>query len=535
MLRFSCYNRKSMSKITKYLNQLITGNAFDAPEILEAYATDQSALKINPRLVVLPESTSDLQKLMRFFDQLANKNLRVPVAVRGSGLDEMGADLSTGVVISTEKLNRLEEIDKRERLVRVQAGITLKELNTALLVSGMTIPIKANPNETIGSLIANCPNDSYSAKYGGIRKFVERIEIVLPNGERIQTGRHGVRSGKSKTLEASIYKKLDKLVKENPEVCQKISDGTPSKAGYPNTIFSVKKSSIDLMPLMFGSEGTLGIISEVILHAELLPPKPTRLIATFSTLKSTFNCLNKLAKLQPLELNVFDLRILKIAEERGKNLAKITRKLENGYVILVSFNDGGLKTSRKVRQAIKALPSTANYLVENEDNATIIDEFENSIENYINSSASGERVPLLSNFTIPSAELVSFVKDLSVLEQKIRLDLPIFGSFITSTYSTRPSLRISEPNLEQRAAILLKTGDILIQKHGGALAGGYPEGRVKSIITNDKFSKEEKAFYQEIKAIFDPKDILGADAKLGTDKSFTLKHLRTTKTPKIML
>ena len=116
-----------MSKITKYLNQLITGNAFDAPEILEAYSTDQSALKVNPRLVVLPESTADLQKLMRFFDQLAGKDVRVPVAIRGSGLDEMGADLSTGVVISTEKLNRLEEIDKRERLVRVQAGITLKE------------------------------------------------------------------------------------------------------------------------------------------------------------------------------------------------------------------------------------------------------------------------------------------------------------------------------------------------------------------------------------------------------------------------
>lgn len=524
-----------MSKITKYLNQLITGNAFDAPEILEAYATDQSALKINPKLVVLPESTADIQKLMRFFDQLANKSLRVPVAVRGSGLDEMGADLSTGVVISTEKLNRLEEIDKRERLVRVQSGITLKELNTALLVSGMTIPIKANPNETIGSLIANCPNDGYSAKYGGIKKYVERIEFVLPNGERVQTGRHSIRSGKPKNLEEAVYQKLGKLVKDNPELCQKISTSTPSKAGYPNTVFAVKKNSIDLMPLLFGSEGTLGIISEVILHAELLPPKPTRLVATFSSLKSTFNSLSKLAKLQPLELNVFDLRILKIAEERGKNLAKITRKLESGYVVLASFNDGGLKTSRKVRQAAKLLPSTSNCLIEDEDNTAILDEFENSIESYLNSSNNGERVPLLSNFTIPSENLVPFIKDLSILEQKIRLDLPIFGSFITSTYSTRPSLRIGEPNLEQRAAILLKTGDILIHNHGGALAGGYPEGRVKSVITNEKFSKEEKAFYQEVKDIFDPSNILGPDAKLGTDKSFTLKHLRTTKTPKIML
>ena len=524
-----------MSKITKYLNQLITGNAFDAPEILEAYSTDQSALKVNPRLVVLPESTADLQKLMRFFDQLAGKDVRVPVAIRGSGLDEMGADLSTGVVISTEKLNRLEEIDKRERLVRVQAGITLKELNTALLVSGMTIPIKANPNETIGSLIANCPNDSYSAKYGGIQKFVERVEIVLANGERIQTGRHNIRSSKPKSLEDSIYQGLGKLVSENSEACQKIAEGTSGKAGYPNIIFSTKKNSIDLMPLLFGSEGTLGIISEVILHAELLPPKPTRLVTTFSSLKSTANYLAKAAKLQPLELNVFDLRILKIAEDRGKNLSKITRKLENGYVVLVSFNDGGIKGNRKIRQAVKLLPSTSNYILEDSESAPILDEFENSIENYLNSANNGERVPLLSNFTIPGDNLVSFIKDLAVLEQKIRLDLPIFGSFITATYSTRPSLRIGEPNLEQRAAILLKTGDILISKHGGAIAGGYPEGRVKSIITNENFSKEEKSFYREIKSIFDPKDILGADAKLGTDKAFTLKHLRTTKTPKIML
>lgn len=524
-----------MSKITKYLNQLITGNAFDAPEILEAYSTDQSALKINPRLVVLPESTADLQKLMRFFDQLANKDVRVPVAVRGSGLDEMGADLSTGVVISTEKLNRLEEIDKRERLVRVQAGITLKELNTALLVSSMTIPIKANPNETIGSLIANCPNDGYSAKYGGIRKFVERAEIILANGERIQTGRHSIRSGKPKTLEDSIYQDLSKLIKENPETCRKIAEGTSGKAGYPNVVFSTKKNSIDLMPLLFGSEGTLGIISEVILHAELLPPKPIRLVTTFSSLKSTINYLGKVAKLQPLELNVFDLRILKIAEDRGKNLSKITRKLENGYVVLISFNDGGIKGSHKIRQAVKLLPSTPSYILEDEENASTLDEFENSIESYLNSANNGERVPLLSNFTIPGENLVSFIKDLAVLEQKIRLDLPVFGSFITSTYSTRPSLRIGEPNLEQRAAILLKTGDILISKHGGAIAGGYPEGRVKSVVTNENFSKEEKTFYQKVKAIFDPKDILGADAKLGTDKSFTLKHLRTTKTPKIML
>ena len=121
-----------MGKIARYLNQLIIGNVFDTPDILEAYATDRSVLRIKPKAVAFPESTEDVCRLMKFCYQLALKDIDFPVAVRGSGLDEMGGDLSPGLVISTEKLNKLLESDRRERLVRVQAGITLKELNTAL-------------------------------------------------------------------------------------------------------------------------------------------------------------------------------------------------------------------------------------------------------------------------------------------------------------------------------------------------------------------------------------------------------------------
>ena len=117
-----------MGKIARYLNELIIGNVFDTPEILESYAVDRSVVQIKPKAVALPESTEDLSKLMRFCTQLAIKDIKVPVSVWGSGLDEMGADVGEGIIISTEKLNRLMEADRRERLVRVQAGITLKEL-----------------------------------------------------------------------------------------------------------------------------------------------------------------------------------------------------------------------------------------------------------------------------------------------------------------------------------------------------------------------------------------------------------------------
>ena len=163
-----------MGKIARYLNQLIIGNVFDAPEIMETYATDRSALKIKPKLVALPESTEDVRKIMRFCYQLASKGINMPVTVRGSGLDEGGADLGNSIVISTEKMNKLLEADRRERLVRVQAGMTLRELNTALSVNGLTIPVGGRDNETIGGLISNSPCDDFAGKYGGIMMYVER-------------------------------------------------------------------------------------------------------------------------------------------------------------------------------------------------------------------------------------------------------------------------------------------------------------------------------------------------------------------------
>lgn len=528
-----------MSKITKYLNQLITGNVFDAPEILEKYSTDQSALKITPKLVAFPESTADIQKLAKFFHQLSEKNIRVPVTARGSGLDEVGADLSTGIIISTEKLNHLEEIDTRERLVRVQAGITLKELNTALKVSGLTLPVKANDNETIGSLIANCPTDNYAAKYGGIMRFIERAEIVLANGECIQTGRLGShaisKKANEKTLEGRIYQKLSELASKNSSLLEKIKNESVSSAGYSSIPYAIKKNTIDLLPLFFSSEGSLGIISEVIIHAEVLEPRATRMVVTFSSLKSTANFLSHVIREKPLELNIVDLRILRTAEESGKNLSKITRKLQSGYAVFVSFNEKSLRSNKKIRECVKYIPSTSSYIVDSAETESIIDEFENSIVSYLNLPSDGERIPLASNFYLPARNFINFVKDLSELEPKLRMDLPIFGSFATSNYSIRPKFKTSDPKFEQRFAAFLQAMDIIIRRQEGSIAGGTPEGRVKALVTNKYMSQEEKALYKEVKAAFDPNNIMNPDVKLGTDNTFTLKHLKTTKTPRIML
>lgn len=528
-----------MSKITKYLNNLIVGNVFDSPEILNAYSTDASALKITPKMVAIPESTRDIRKLMTFFTELAKKDIDVPIAIRGSGLDEMGADLTNGVVISMEKLNHLQEIDTREKLVRVQAGITLKELNTALQVSGLTIPIKANDNETIGSLIANCPTDNYAAKYGGIVRYVERAEIVLANGECVQTGRNSLKSLIKKapdgTLEKSIFESLEKISKENTKELEELKSASVTSAGYSTIAYAIKKDTVDILPLLFSSEGTLGIITEVILHAEVIAPTPVRMVATFSSLKATLNFLINAASLKPLELNLVDLRLLKQTEEYGKNLDKITKNLENGYAVFVSFNDKPIKSNKKIKAAIKFVPKTSSYITDNtNDNADIIDEFENSIASFLNMPG-GEHVPVLSNFYIPAKSIIGFMKDITVLEDKLKLEMFPYGSFLTSNYSLRPRVKMNSPKAKQQIAALLKAGNLIITRNNGTIAGGLPEGRIKALMSNLDFTESEKKLYKEIKKTFDPDKILNPEVKLGATEANVFKHLRTTQTPNVVL
>ena len=521
-----------MSKITKYLNQLIIGNVFDSSEIVEKYSTDRSALKITPKIVAIPENTQDLQKILKFFHQLT-RDIRVPIAVRGSGLDEVGADLSNGVVISTEKLNHLQEIDSRERLVRVQAGITLKELNTALKVSGLTIPVKAHENDTIGSLIANCPTDGYAAKYGGIVRYVERAEIILANGECVQTERLKFktikRRYKSKSLTGDIYHELIHIAENQPELIEKIRQNNIDAAGYPTISYAIKKNTIDLLPLMFSSEGTLGVISEVILHAEVLKPAPVRMIATFSSLKATLNVLAHAATMKPLELNLVDLRTLKAAEAAGKNLGKVTKSLKTGFSVCVSFDEKPRQAMRKFRECIKHVPKTSSYILENNENTKLFEDFENAITDYLNLPGDTEHLPLLSNFYIPAVNLASFLKDLSILEQKLRVELPLIGSFSASNYQIRPAIKMNAEKADQKIYALLKAGELIINRNGGSLTGGSPEGRIKAVIVNPEYDADVKALYQSIKTAFDPKNILNPDAKLGADLRNVVKHLRTTK------
>lgn len=522
-----------MNKVTKYLNQHTVGNVYDKPSILSAYATDLSPLEITPRFVALPRNTEDIQFLVHFANELAARGFELPIVVRGSGLDPTGADLTSGLVISTEHLNNVQEIDHRSRLVRVQAGATLEKVNAVLAVHGLTIPVKANPKQTIGGLISNFPTDPLAKKYGSIFYYTDRIEAVLATGELIQTTsftNRGLNKAKSQSnFEGSIYRDLEKLLDDQFDLVENLSTGPRRYSGYrmATEVRNQKHRTFDLMPLFFAAQGTLGIITEVILRCEPLPARPTRMLATFRSIRPALDFANMLADYRPAEINLYDASILQSITELGKDSKIISKRLKKGYYICATFDERHRQALRKIRKIKESDHPALSIIVEEDENTNDFDALDSVLVGYLNNTEN-DRLPLVSSTQIPHEQLPSFITDLRELEQTIDHPLPIYGSYATSTFSVRPNFDFSDFSQRKSALRFIQNYGSLVLQHHGSLAGSHAEGRTQALVTNSTHSTRELDFYQKIKQLFDPRNILNPDVKLGSTPTKVVHHLRKT-------
>jgi len=213
-----------------------------APEVLADYAGDASTLNFAPELVVVAKSVADIQALM----ELANR-YHFPVTPRGGGSGLAGACLPSlgGVVLSTIGLNRIQLIDTKNFIMKVEPGVISQQVRDAAAAKELFYPPDPAGMDlsTIGGNAATDAGGPACVKYGTTRDYILGLEAVLPSGELIITGvetRKGV-------------------------------------VGY------------DLTNLLIGSEGTLGIITSLTLKLLPKPAGTTGMMCVFSDMVSAMN------------------------------------------------------------------------------------------------------------------------------------------------------------------------------------------------------------------------------------------------------
>lgn len=514
-----------MSKVTEYLRGHLLGEVSVRHDDCQAASTDDGILQQAPEMVVYPRNTNDIRKILRFSWQLAEKGHVMPLIARGAGHDTTGGAIGKGVVVDISRhMTRIYEYDSKQRLVRLQPGVTNDSLNEALTLQGASImPLLDFPRGTAGGGVANYSAGPYAGKYGSIASAVDKLEIVLANGDVLQTGRIGKKELEKKkglqTLEGDIYRGIEALIDDNAEAISMIKPEDSS--GYGGIAFVKEKNgSFDLTPLFIGSQGTLGVISEMILKSEFRCLHVDMCALVFESYEKAYDSIDELEKLAPMYVEYYDARLFNAAAKCGRSYPFYDTNSKAETVLLVGFDDfnerqrgKSLKKAAKIAQKFGAKFTEAAGV-----KAFEMDAARDVLRYTTAPDQPGEASPdIFGRFFVPKLQFESFYKGLQDLQDKLKLDLPLSGWALAGSYSVHPVLALAKTTDKQKALKLLDELAKLVTAHNGSFITDGGEGRLKVPFVERIRDPAVSKLYEGIKKVCDPHSILAPGVKVGGD------------------
>ena len=411
-----------------------------------------------PDAVVLPTTTEHVAAVLR----LAAEH-RVPVTPRGSGTGLSGACVPTrgGIVVSFEQMNRVLAIDTENHVAVVQPGVTLEQLNADLAPHGFFYPVSPGENSaSLGGNVATNAGGMRAVKYGVTRHHVLGLEAVLPGGEVIRTG--------------------GKLVKIS--------------SGY------------DLTQLLVGSEGTLAVVTEVIVKLQPKLDHRSTLLVPFATLDEVANAVPRIvgSGVGPLMTEYIDLVTMAgITEAAGLDLGLPQEIKDTALAYLVVALEARREEqldadTEEVANLVSELgaldvyvlpPAAATQLIEAREKAFWV--------------AKAHGAQDIVDTVVPRASIPSFLA--AVAELARAHDALVIGCGHAGDGNVHLSVFQGDDEIRGR---LLQAIFRSALDHGGAISGEHGIGSEKQKYFLELEDPVKLALLRRIKAAFDPDGIL---------------------------
>src|SRR5438552_4200480 len=448
--------------LAKELRQLLGSDAVaDDDHTLAAHSGDKWFATHEPDVVVFARSTTDVSKLLQFAS-----HEKIPVTARGGGFGYVGGcvPVRKGIALSLMRMNRITEISFGDAIAIVEPGVITADLKAAVRAQNLFYPPDPASMKdcTIGGNVATNAGGPRCLKYGVTRNYVIGLEAVLANGEVLRTG-------------GRVHK---------------------------------NKTGFDLIGLFVGSEGMLGVVTEITLRLLPLPPARATLSAAFGTMAQAAEAVQAIfaAGFLPSSLEIADHFTLEAAR---RDLGKMI--VPDGNAHLLVDLDGQEESVRSESAAIREL------LEKRKANALQIANGEADCEKlwalrrqFSNSLRATGLTKLNEDVVVPRSRLVALMEFAESLQTKHGFPIACFGhagdgnihvNIMANRYNRDAAVREKvEHALDDLFAQVLAWGGVITGEHGIGLAKKRWWPEATSDVARD--------LHRRLKQALDPDGIL---------------------------
>ena len=439
---------------------------FTDEESFVKYGSDETEkLHYAPQVVVKPRSAEEISKLLI----LSNQHL-IPVTPRGAGTGLTGGALPHlgGLVISMERFNTILEIDERNLQVTTEPGVITEVLQNAVKEKGLFYPPDPASKGScfIGGNISENSGGPKAVKYGVVKDYVLNLEIVLPTGEIIWTG----------------------------------SNVLKNATGY------------NLTQLIVGSEGTLGIVTKIVLRLIPHPKFDVLMLAPFNSVEKASEAVSAIfrAGITPSAMELMEIESIKLASKLCESSAiTITEDLAAHLIIEVDGND--MEVLMKDMEAIAEVLSNFEvgelYFADDTQQKNELWK----IRRKANEASVAAGYTIEEDTVVPRAELPKLIKGVRALAAENGFKVVSYGHAGDGNLHIRinhPKYKKSYEN-EEIQGILIKIFE-LVKSLGGTISGEHGIGLIQKSFMPVMFDPISMELMKGIKKVFDPNNILNA-------------------------
>ncbi len=553
------------------LGKIIKGEILDSNEILEKYSHDASIFEIKPKLVIFPKGKSDIVAIVKFLSENRKKYPDESITVRSAGTCMSGGSINDSIILDVTKymgrivsINRTKEY-KHELLFPnsrpvtisgeaiVEPGCYYRDFEKEAEKYNLLLPCytASKSINAIGGMVGNNSGGELTLKYGKTEDYVKELKVILTDGYEYTIKPLSRRDlyGKiaQKDFEGELYKKINDIYENNKEeIISRKPKVSKNSAGY--NIWNIwKKDSngediFDPCQLIIGSQGTLGIVTEITLR--LVEPENHKSMAVLflNKLDNLGEVLNEILKQNPTTIESFDDKTFKLAMRYFGEFVKRNGLLESikfsfsfwpeflmllggvpKLMLLVEFwSDDALKARQMASGVIK---SVKKYGI----NGRITrDETENekywkmrreSFALLRKHSGNLRTVPFIDDIIVPPQTLPEFLPKLDALIEpyKRKMIYTIAGHAGNGNFHIIPLMDFSDPKLPNIINDLSKSVYELTLKYGGSITAEHNDGIIRTPYLRMQFGEKMIKIFEEIKDAYDPKLIFNPHKKVGVE------------------
>jgi len=445
-------------------------NAFSDPDRSFDYGHDEFSLKEiahQPDLVVRPGSAAEVAAVVR----IANAH-GIPVTPRGGATGLCGGCVPVrgGIVLSLERLARVLEVDADNQMAVTEAGVRLSDFSKAVEEAGLYFPPHpGDESAMMGGLVATNAGGSRAVKYGTIRTYVRGIELVTPSGDILELGG-----------------KLEK-----------------SSTGY------------NLMHLVIGSEGTLGVVTKITLHLMARPGIMRSLVVPFEALEPALETVPLILKrgIVPLAVEFLEIEPIVITEEHLHK--KWPTKLGRTHLLVILDASTDEEMDRLSQAAAEVCCEKGAIDVFIADTPSKQDEVL-AIRSRIYDAIKAGTVEIL-DIAVPRAEVAGHVRKVREVAARYDIWLPTFGHaadgnvhthIMKARYENGAMAPVPESEWRPKTDPVRQELFRDCRARGGVISGEHGIGLVKKPYLSLALDERQIALMRGIKRAFDPNGIM---------------------------